>query len=384
MGMQFRDLKRQYEVLKKEIDAGIAEVIEGTCFISGSKVRELEHKLAEYVGVKHCISCANGTDALNLALMAWNIGEGDAVFVPDFTFFSSGEVVSYQHATPIFVDVNEDTYNMEPEDLERKIKAVLEEGALVPRAVVTVDLFGQPAEYPRIRPIADQYGLYILEDSAQGFGGMIGEQMAGSFGDISTTSFFPAKPLGCYGDGGAIFTNNDEWADRLESLRIHGKGSGKYDNVRIGLNSRLDTIQAAVLLPKLQAFIRYERDKVNDAACSYGEQLKGIVKVPVVREGYLSSWAQYTIQLPAQTCRDGLKSYLEQAGIPSMVYYQKPMHRQEAFRDVAGPLSECETASKLCKRVLSLPMHPYFKEGEIERITETVRQFMQKEKWKWE
>lgn len=377
--MQFRDLGRQYEALKEEIDTGIAEVIADTSFISGSKVQELEEQLAEYIGVRHCISCANGTDALNLALMAWDIGEGDAVFVPDFTFFSSGEVVSYHHATPIFVDVDADTFNMVPEDLEQKIQAVLEEKRLVPRVIVAVDLFGQPAEYPKIRPIADRYGLRILEDSAQGFGGMIEGSMAGSFGDISTTSFFPAKPLGCYGDGGAVFTDNDEWAAKLKSLRIHGKGTCKYDNVRIGLNSRLDTIQAAILLPKLRAFIEYERDRVNDAARKYGELLEGVVKIPVVREGYLSSWAQYTIQLPTQKHRDGLQDYLAQAGIPSMVYYQKPMHRQEAFRDVVDRLSDCKTSAWLCERVLSLPMHPYFTDGEQERIAETIRQYMQKE-----
>lgn len=377
--MQFRDLGRQYEALKEEIDAGIAEVIANTSFISGSKVQELEEQLAEYIGVRHCISCANGTDALNLALMAWDIGEGDAVFVPDFTFFSSGEVVSYHHATPIFVDVDEDTFNMVPEDLEQKIQAVLEEKRLLPRVIVAVDLFGQPAEYPKIRPIADRYGLKILEDSAQGFGGMIEGQMAGSFGDISTTSFFPAKPLGCYGDGGAVFTDNDEWAAKLKSLRIHGKGTCKYDNVRIGLNSRLDTIQAAILLPKLRAFIEYERDRVNVAACKYGELLDGVVKLPIVREGYLSSWAQYTIQLPTQKHRDGLQDYLAQAGIPSMVYYQKPMHRQEAFRDVVDRLSDCKTSAWLCERVLSLPMHPYFTDGEQERIAEVIRQYMQKE-----
>lgn len=377
--MQFRDLGRQYEALKEEIDAGVAEVIANTSFISGSQVQELEKQLAEYIGVRHCISCANGTDALNLALMVWDIGEGDAVFVPDFTFFSSGEVVSYHHATPIFVDVDEDTFNMVPEDLEQKIQAVLKEGKLIPRVIVAVDLFGQPAEYPKIRPIADRYGLKILEDSAQGFGGMIGERMAGSFGDISTTSFFPAKPLGCYGDGGAVFTDNDEWAAKLKSLRIHGKGTCKYDNVRIGLNSRLDTIQAAILLPKLRAFIEYERDRVNTAARKYGELLEGVVKVPVVREGYLSSWAQYTIQLPTQKHRDGLKDYLAEKGIPSMVYYQKPMHSQEAFRDVVDRLSDCRTSAGLCERVLSLPMHPYFTDGEQEWIAEAIRQYMQRE-----
>lgn len=245
--MQFRDLQKQYQTLKPQIDAAIQAVLTDANFISGPQVIGLEHHLAEYVGAKHCITCGNGTDALTLALMAWNIGPGDAVFVPDFTFFASGETPAYQGAVPVFVDVEEDTFNMSPASLKAAIEAVLKEDVLRPRAIIAVDLFGQPADYPVLREIADSYGLLILEDGAQGFGGRIGEQRACSFGDISTTSFFPAKPLGCYGDGGAIFTDNDEWAELMRSLRIHGKGTDKYDNVRIGLNSRLDTLQAAVL-----------------------------------------------------------------------------------------------------------------------------------------
>ena len=295
--MEFRDLKKQYVFMQKEIDEGIAGVIRNSNFISGKPIAELENQLAEYVGVKHCITCANGTDALNLALMVWKIGKGNAVFVPDFTFFASGEVISYHGATPIFVDVNVETYNIDCRDLERKIKKILAEGQLYPRAIVAVDLFGQPADYDAIKPIAQKYGLRILEDAAQGFGGQIRNKMAGSFGDISTTSFFPAKPLGCYGDGGAIFTDHDEWATVLRSLCVHGKGSGKYDNVRIGVNSRLDTMQAAILLPKLSAFRSFERDKVNELAARYSRKLANIVKVPVVKEDFTSSWAQYTVQL---------------------------------------------------------------------------------------
>ena len=248
--MEFRDLKKQYAALKNDIDHQIDEVIASSRFIGGSKVSELEEKLAAYVGVKHCVTCGNGTDALELALMAWGIGEGDAVFVPDFTFFSSGEVVAILGATPVFVDVDEDTFNMDAASLEKAITGVVADGKLRPSVVVPVDLFGLPANFPEIRKVADKYGLKILEDGAQGFGGEINGQKACSFGDISTTSFFPAKPLGCYGDGGAIFTNDDEAAELIRSYCVHGKGKMKYDNVRIGMNSRLDSIQAGILLPK--------------------------------------------------------------------------------------------------------------------------------------
>ena len=253
--MQFRDLQKQYQVLKSDIDQAISQVLTDGNFISGTQVAELEEKLATCVGTKHCVTCGNGTDALTLALMVWGIGAGDAVFVPDFTFFASGETPAYAGATPVFVDVEEDTFNISPASLEEAILEIKREGKLTPRVIVAVDLFGQPADYPRIRQIADRYGLLILEDGAQGFGGRIGQQRACSFGDISTTSFFPAKPLGCYGDGGAVFTDNDEWALLLRSYRIHGKGTDKYDNVRIGMNSRLDTLQAAILQVKLRAVV---------------------------------------------------------------------------------------------------------------------------------
>ena len=239
--MEFRDLGKQYSNMKTQIDQGIQEVLNSTHFIQGSQVKELEKVLADYVGVKHCITCANGTDALQLALMAWNIGPGDAVFVPDFTFFSSGEVVSTVGATPIFVDVDMDTYNISIESLQKMIDKTIAEGKLNPKVIIAVDLFGQPAEYDAIRKISDKYQMFVLEDGAQGFGGRINDAKACSFGDIATTSFFPAKPLGCYGDGGAIFTDDDEWAALLQSLKVHGKGESKYDNVRIGMNSSLQS-----------------------------------------------------------------------------------------------------------------------------------------------
>lgn len=375
--MQFRDLKAQYQALKEDIDRAMSQVLTDSNYISGRQVAELEQSLAEYVGVKHCITCANGTDALTLALMTWGIGEGDAVFVPDFTFFSSGEVVSFEGARPVFVDVEEDTFNMSPESLERAIVQTIAEGTAVPRAIVAVDLFGQPANYDKIREIADRYSLRILEDAAQGFGGSLHGKMACSFGDISTTSFFPAKPLGCYGDGGAVFTDDDAAADYLRSIRIHGKGTCKYDNVRIGMNSRLDTLQAAVLQVKLEAFRKYELQDVNAAAGEYTRLLKDLVKTPVVKDGYYSSWAQYTIQLADRETREGLQTYLKEKGIPSMVYYPKAMHRQEAFAQVPSDDRDFPNTLRLCDRVLALPLHPYMKQEEIRLVADSIREYLE-------
>lgn len=374
--MQFRDLKKQYQVLKKDIDRAIIDVATNCNFISGQQVKDLEKELADYVGVKHCITCANGTDALSLAMMAWNIKKGDAVFVPDFTFFSSGEIVSLCGATPVFVDVDLDTYNISLESLESAIKKVLDEGKLEPKVVIGVDLFGLPADFEGIRKIAEKYGLLVLEDGAQGFGGEINGKKACSFGDISTTSFFPAKPLGCYGDGGAVFTNDDRIAELLESIRVHGKGEMKYDNVRIGLNSRLDTIQAAILTIKLKAFRDYEVTDVNKAADKYTELLKDIVKTPVVPEGFYSSWAQYTIQLENKAVRDGLQSELKENGIPSMVYYPKPMHKQGAFGLDDDYGFDCSNTEQLCNTVLSLPMHPYLKEDEVQKVVDVIINYL--------
>ena len=381
--MEFRDLKRQYEYLKVDIDKNIQSVIDSTSFIGGEMVSRLEHELAGYVNVKHCITCANGTDALQLALTAWDIREGDAVFVPDFTFFSSGEVVSAVGATPIFVDVRKDTFNIDINSLEEQIGIVKEQERLKPKVIIAVDLFGQPAEYDEIRRICNREELLLLEDGAQGFGGRIGEKKACSFGDISTTSFFPAKPLGCYGDGGAIFTDNDDWAELIRSYKVHGMGMNKYDNVRIGMNSRLDSIQAAVLLAKLPVFMTEEVEKANTVANKYTEALKGVVTTPIVIKNYSCSWAQYTIQLKNQEIRDGLKVYLKKQGIPSMVYYQKPMHRQVAFNtngyENIGDMYP--NTYLLCDTVLSLPFHPYMDISEIEEAVKCIRRFVnQKQK----
>ncbi|MBQ9189501.1 MAG: DegT/DnrJ/EryC1/StrS family aminotransferase [Clostridia bacterium] len=379
--MQFRDLPKQYEVLKCQIDEAMVKVAASAHFISGPEVKELEQALAAYVGVKHCITCANGTDAITIAMRAWGIGKGDAVFVPDFTFFSSGECPADEGATPIFVDVDAHTYNLDPVKLEEAVKKVKAEGKYAPKAVVAVDLFGLPADYPAIRKVCEKYGLLLLEDAAQGFGGSINGKMACSFGDISTTSFFPAKPLGCYGDGGAIFTDNDEWADLIRSICVHGKDTGnpddpnaKYNNVRLGKNSRLDTLQAAILLPKFKAFTAYELTDVNKVAAWYTDALQGTSLVlPIVKDGFYSSWAQYTVQLPAGADRKDVQAKLKAAGIPSMVYYMKPMHTQGAFRGTDSAVADCPVTDRLCATVLSLPMDPYKTKEDVDFVVAALK-----------
>lgn len=370
--MEFRDLRAQYHALKPEIDDAVKRVMENTGFISGHEVRELEEQLAEYLGVKHCITCGNGTDALLLALMAWEIGKGDAIFVPDFTFFASGEAPALCGATPVFVDVERDTFNMSPDSLEDAIKRVQKEGKLKPKVIVAVDLFGQPAEYDRIQKIAKTYGLLILEDGAQGFGGSIGEKKACSFGDIAATSFFPAKPLGCYGDGGAVFTDNDEWEKLIRSYCVHGKGENKYDNVRLGMNSRLDTMQAAVLQIKLKAFEEYEMGRVNQVAKWYTSALEGGVVTPVIRENFSSSWAQYTVVCKGLEERQCIQKALSEAQIPSMIYYAKGMHEQKAFEKKGLLVGSCVNTDYLKDRVLSLPMHPYMQKGQVEMVADIM------------
>ena len=379
--MQFRDLPKQYEVLKEQIDAAMVSVAASAHFISGPQVRELEKVLANYVGVKHCITCANGTDANTIAMRAWGIGQGDAVFVPDFTFFSSGECPADEGATPVFVDVDRRTYNIDPFKLEEAVKKTIAEGKYKAKAVVAVDLFGLPADYDEIISICKKYDLFLLEDGAQGFGGSFNGKKACSFGDISTTSFFPAKPLGCYGDGGAIFTDNDEWAELIRSVCVHGKDTSnpndpnaKYNNIRLGKNSRLDTLQAAILLPKFKAFVDYELEDINRVAAWYAEGLKdtGLV-LPEVKEGFYSSWAQYTVQLPEGADRKEIQAKLKAAGIPSMVYYAKPMHLQGAFEGTDSACADCPVTEKLCTSVLSLPIDPYKTKEDIGYVVSELK-----------
>ncbi|MDA9919209.1 DegT/DnrJ/EryC1/StrS family aminotransferase [Porticoccaceae bacterium] len=353
--MQFIDLAAQYKHLKHRIDKRIHEVLDHGQYIMGKEVFELEERLADYVGVKHCISCANGTDALTLAMMVLDIKAGDAVFCPTFTFFATAETIAYQHATPVFVDSDEDTFNICPTDLEAKIQKVIADGQLRPKAIIAVDLFGLPANYPAIEQIAKKYDLKIIEDAAQGFGGEINGKRACSFGDIATTSFFPAKPLGCYGDGGALFTDNEEYAALLRSYRVHGKGADKYDNVRIGVNSRLDTIQAAILIEKLIEF-PLELQQRNFFAQQYTEKYCDLYKTPEIPENYLSSWAQYTLR---SDTREADMAAFKGQGIPTVIYYGTCMHQQTAFKHLSYIDTDLPKASMLANQVFSLPMHPY-------------------------
>jgi len=364
--MQFRDLHRQYTAMKAEIDEALLSVAASGAYVMGDAVGELEQRLADYVGMKYCVTCANGTDALRLALMALGIGSGDAVFVPDFTFFATAEAVAMVGATPVFVDVRTD-YNMNPDALDEAFIRVAGSTSLHPAAVIAVDLFGLPADYEALHLFCHSHGLLMVEDGAQGFGGRIGQRRACSFGDISITSFFPAKPLGCYGDGGALFTDNEEYDLLLRSLRIHGKGADKYDNIRLGLNSRLDTLQAAVLQVKLRHFDE-ELIAVNRVAEKYNVLLQDrVLTVPKVENPFYSSWAQYTVRVDH---RDEVRARLQAAGIPSMVYYPRTMSQQTAFSYLNQ--KPCDCADSLCSEVLSLPIHPYMTDQEIEFVTSVI------------
>lgn len=372
--MQFRDLGKQYHILKKEIDERIEGVISTSSFILGKPVAELEGKLAEYCGRKHCIGVGNGTDALVLSLRAYDIGRGDAVFVPDFTYIASASCVSLVGATPVFVDIDLNTFNMSPVALKEAIERVKKEEKLNPKAIIPVDLFGLPYDVDTINTIAEANNLLVLEDAAQGFGGLYKKRRACSLGDISATSFFPAKPLGCYGDGGAVFTDDDEVDRRIRSLRAGGKSpTDKYDNREIGYNSRLDTLQAAILLPKFKAFADYELDSVNKVASWYEERLKDSVVTPNIPDDYLSSWAQYTIRLENKKVRDNLQRKLKEEGVPSMVYYPRGMHQQEVFKNMNLSAELYPNAIEATETVLSLPMHPYMGEESVETISNLIK-----------
>lgn len=371
--MQFRDLKAQYLALKPQIDAAVQSVMEEANFILGKPVSELEAMLAEYTHRKHCITCASGSDALQLSLMAMGIGPGDAVFTSDFTYIASAGAVSVLGATVVFADIDKRTFNISPQALELAIQRVVNEGELTPKAIIPVDLFGLPADYAEIIPIAKKYGLKILEDGAQGFGGSIEEAPACSFGDISATSFFPAKPLGCYGDGGAIFVDDDALNERLRSLRAHGKSPfDKYDNLEIGINSRLDTIQAAILIPKFKAFVDYELDAVNKIAQYYDKRLSDAVVTPYIPCKYRSGRAQYTITLADENTRNRIRNTLTENKIPSMIYYPKGLHQQKAYESMKLSDELYPNTITAAKTVLSLPIHPYMCEEDTDIISEVI------------
>lgn len=363
--MQFIDLKAQYQTHKDNINAAIQRVLDNGQFIMGPEVAELEKQLCEYVGVRHCISCANGTDALQMLFMAYGVGQGDAVFCPDVTFIASVEPACMLGATPVFCDITANTYNICPGSLERQIKAVIAEGRLTPKVVVAVDFLGNPADYESLQSICDKYSLILIQDVAQSMGASYKGQKCGSFGHSAATSFFPAKPLGCYGDGGAIFTDDDKIADIISSIRVHGKGpGGKYDNIRVGVNSRLDTIQAAILIEKLKALELTEIQARQVISERYNKAFAGRFTTPYVASGNISVYAQYALLAKDKNERDRIIDKLNSANIPNMIYYPTPQHLLPVFAEVKSYGEEFKNAVDYCARTFSLPMHPYLSEEE--------------------
>lgn len=381
--MQFIDLKTQYSLLKDRIDSNIHKVLDHGQYVMGVEVGELESKLADYVGVRHCVSCASGTDALVMALMAHNIGEGDVVITTPFTFIATAEAIKFVGARPLFVDIDLDTFNISPKKLEEALMTISNKENTIHspvckdvskiKAVISVDLFGLPANATEINKIANEYNLTVIEDAAQGFGGSINEKKAGGLGDIGCTSFFPAKPLGCYGDGGAIFTDSDEIAKLLKSIRVHGQGEDKYQNVRLGLTGRLDTIQAAVLLPKLEVFDAEIAQRQNVAQL-YNDNLSKVdgVTTPHFPEGFASAWAQYTLLASSDEHRAQIIEHLKANGVPVAVYYPIPLHMQKVFESLGYNKGDFEVSEHAAERVFSLPMHPYLKVEEIEMICKLI------------
>lgn len=370
MGIEFIDLKTQQKRIKTKIDAGIAKVLAEGRYIMGPEVKEFESNLAAFGQAERALGCANGTDALILPMMAWKIQRGSAVFCPSFTYCATAEIVAIMGATPVFVDIDRETYNMDPESLRRAIADVKSEGTLELGAVIAVDLFGQSADYERIAPIAREHGMKLIADSAQGFGTTLNGKHPIAWADVATTSFFPAKPLGCYGDGGAVLTNDSETAEVIDSIRIHGKGSDKYDNVRVGLNSRLDTLQAAILLPKLAIFAD-EIEKRNQVARRYIDGLGGkALRVPTVLDRVISTWAQFTIEVPNH---GAFAAALKEKGIPTARYYPKPVHMQTAYAHHPCASDGLLNTTDCIDKIISLPMHPYLDEDTQDMIIETAK-----------
>ncbi|MFZ4540621.1 MAG: DegT/DnrJ/EryC1/StrS family aminotransferase [Rickettsiales bacterium] len=370
--IDFIDLKAQQERIRTKLDAAIAKVLNHGAYIMGPEVAELEKQLSAFCGAKYTLSCSNGTDAMSLVLMAKNVGPGDAVLVPSFTFAATAEVVALRGATPIFLDSDTLTFNIDPAQIEAGIQVAKDKG-LKPVGIIPVYLFGLPPEYDRIHPLAEKHGLWVMGDAAQGFGSSINGKKAGSLTSVTTTSFFPAKPLGCYGDGGAVFTDDKELFDIMESIRVHGKGTEKYDNVRVGLNGRLDTIQAAILIEKLAIFAD-EIEQRQRVANRYNAGLKDVIATPTVPTGNVSAWAQYTLMCTDSTQRSKIQAALKEAGVPTMVYYPKPLHQQVAYKmhptATGRALPVCEKAADC---VFSLPMHPYLDDATIDYIIDATR-----------
>jgi UDP-2-acetamido-2-deoxy-ribo-hexuluronate aminotransferase len=373
--MNFIDLQSQYHLIKDLVDSSVLNVLEHGAYIMGPEIAKLEKELADFAGVDYAVSCSSGTDALLLPLMAWGIGPGDAVFTSPFTFIATAEVIQLLGATPVFVDIDPETYNISPSKLEIEIKRVIAEGKLKPKAIIPVDLFGLCADYNEIATVASEFDLYVLEDAAQSFGAEYDGKRAGSFGHCAATSFYPAKPLGCYGDGGAIFTNDKNLYDTLLSIRVHGQGIDKYNNVRIGINGRLDTIQAAVLLAKLTVFEK-EVEQRNSVAKKYSSLLKNFLRVPFVPKGSLSVWAQYSLLADSSAHREKIMNHLKSQNIPTVIYYPKPLHLQTAFENLNYKIGDFPITEAAADTIFSLPMHPYLKDEDIELICLKIKEIV--------
>lgn len=371
MSIPFINLQAQYQKNKAELDDAIHRVLDHGQYIMGPEVHELEQQLADYVGVKHALACSSGTDALVLPLMAKQLSSNDAIFTTPFTFFASAESISLAGATPVFVDIDPHTYNIDPEQLERKIAETIKEGKLTPKGIIPVDLFGLAADYQNINAIAKRHDLFVLEDAAQSFAAPYHGAKACSLGDVAATSFYPAKPLGCYGDGGAVFTDDSQLYEELVSLRVHGQGKSgdKYDNIRIGLNARMDTIQAAVLLEKLK-FYDEEIALRNQVANLYTERLSEYVKTPFIPDNQTSVWAQYSVQSPK---RQHILDALSASGIPTAVFYPTPIHLSSAYHHLGHQKGDFPVSEGISKQIFSLPMHPYLTENDITQICDIIR-----------
>ncbi len=366
--MQFIDLAAQQKQIRKKIEERIIKVLDHGAYTNGPEVRELEEILARYVGVKYALGVSSGTDALLMPLIAYNIGPGDAIFTPAFTFIATAEVVALLRATPVFVDIVSDTFNIDVNKLEEAIKKTIKEGKLKPRGIIPVDLFGQPADYDEIAEIAQKYNLFVLEDAAQSFGAIYKSKKAGSVANVAATSFYPTKPLGCYGDGGMIFTNDRSLYEKLISIRVHGQGKDQYDNVRIGINGRFDTLQAAIMLAKFEVFDE-ELAARQKVAKRYNDLLKGAVTVPKIKDYNTSVWAQYSVLHPQ---RDRLIEKLKAQKIPTAIYYPKPLHLQKAFQHLGYTEGDFPVSEKISKEILNLPMHPYLSEKDQHQIAEVI------------